>query len=289
LQKKIKTAESTLSQADEKVNLTDTDACFQKGKKGNFDLFYNVQVGCNEAQVILYADVCTDGNDRQQLIPCIKGVEKNTEHKVENAIADAGYSSFDNMEFMLEHDIKGFVPDPDFGKTFPDQPYHKYHFVEDKNNNQLICPQGKILKYHQKKKDRKNTFKVYKGTQCDSCPVRSSCTKAKARTVNIEIREPLRQEMRQRLQTEEGKAMYRKRLHPVEAIFGHLKFNLGYTHFLLRGLEKVNAEFQLMCISYNLMKLFNKQSKTFHPIIILTMIMRHMMQIYYHPSLSKNF
>ena len=61
--------------------------------------------------------------------------------------------------------------------------------------------------------------------------------------------------MRQRLSTDEGKAIYKKRLHPVEAIFGHLKFNLGYTYFLLRGLKKVNAEFKLMCMTYNLRKL----------------------------------
>ena len=61
--------------------------------------------------------------------------------------------------------------------------------------------------------------------------------------------------MRQRLDTEQGKAIYKKRLHPVEAIFGHLKFNLGYTYFLLRGLKKVKAEFKLMCMTYNLRKL----------------------------------
>lgn len=61
--------------------------------------------------------------------------------------------------------------------------------------------------------------------------------------------------MRERLQSEQGREMYKKRLHPVESIFAHLKFNLGYTHFLLRGLANVHAEFLLMCIGYNLMKL----------------------------------
>ena len=31
--------------------------------------------------------------------------------------------------------------------------------------------------------------------------------------------------------------------------------NLGYRHFLMRGLEKVKAEFRLMCIGYNLIKM----------------------------------
>lgn len=285
LHQKITEVESALSAEDEKVNLTDTDAHFQKGKKGYFDLFYNVQVGCNEIQVILHADVCTDANDRQQLQPCIEGVEKNTKQKVDQAIADAGYSSFDNMEFMKKNSITGFIPDQDFGKDFSDKPYHKHHFKEDQKNNQIICPKGQILKYSQTRKEGKNTFKVYKGTNCEKCPARLMCTKGKARTVRIEIREPLKQEMRQRLQTDEGKAIYQKRFHPIEAIFGHLKFNLGFNHFLLRGLKKVQAEFYLMCLTYNLRKLFS----FFCYRTIAQLIMDISMKLYCYPSLSKNF
>ncbi len=65
--------------------------------------------------------------------------------------------------------------------------------------------------------------------------------------------------MRDKLTSQEGKAIYVQRLHLIEAIFGHLKYNLGYKQFLLRGLEKVKAEFNLMCIAYNLTKLAKHQ------------------------------
>ena len=136
-----------------------------------------------------------------------------------------------------------------------DKPYHKENFKYDKQNDQVICPQGKILKYHHCTKNDRNAYKIYRATDCQNCPVKELCTKGKARSVGIEDREHLRQKMRQRLKSEQGKIMYKKRLHPIEAIFGHLKFNLGYTHFLLRGLEKVQAEFKLMCLAYNLRKL----------------------------------
>ncbi len=71
----------------------------------------------------------------------------------------------------------------------------------------------------------------------------------------IEIREPLLNKMRKKLLTEKGKLKYLKRQYTIEPIFGHLKFNLGYRHFLLRGLKKVNAEFKLMCIGWNLKKM----------------------------------
>ena len=38
-------------------------------------------------------------------------------------------------------------------------------------------------------------------------------------------------------------------------IFRHLKFNVGYRNFLLRGLEKVKGEYKLMCIGWNLKKM----------------------------------
>ncbi len=61
--------------------------------------------------------------------------------------------------------------------------------------------------------------------------------------------------------SEEGKAKYFKRQYTIEPIFGHIKFNIGYRHFLLRGLEKVNGEFKLMSIGWNLKKLLQMKIK----------------------------
>ena len=53
----------------------------------------------------------------------------------------------------------------------------------------------------------------------------------------------------------DGKRKYFMRQYIIEPVFGHLKFNVGYRNFLLRGLEKVRAEFKLMCIGWNLKKM----------------------------------
>lgn len=253
--KKIQTVIAPITDEETIINLTDPDAPKMKGKKGNIDTYYNVQIGCNEYQTILYANVNQDANDKQQLQPGIEGVEANTGQEVNAAIADPGYASCNNYEYLEEEGIIGYIPDQDFGKTFADKPYHHEHFKKHAEKDELICPTGQPLIFFRNKKDDNNISTVYKGTQCHKCPVKENCTKASYRTVSREKRAPLRQKMRERLQSEKGKEIYKKRLHPVEAIFGHLKFNLGYTHFLLRGLDKVNAEFYLMCIGYNLMKL----------------------------------
>lgn len=60
-----------------------------------------------------------------------------------------------------------------------------------------------------------------------------------------------------KLLTKKGKEEYKKRMYTVEPPFGNMKHNLGYRYFLLRGLEKVQGEFNLMCIGHNINKIYN--------------------------------
>lgn len=67
---------------------------------------------------------------------------------------------------------------------------------------------------------------------------------------------PAAKQMRERLAREEEQKRYRKRNGMVEPVFGLMKEILGYRRFLLRGLKKVRGEWSLMCLSFNLRKLF---------------------------------
>ena len=62
--------------------------------------------------------------------------------------------------------------------------------------------------------------------------------------------------MAHRLQTKEGKAVYKLRKETVEPVFGIIKEVLGFRRFMLRGLEKVNLEWSLVSLAYNFKKLF---------------------------------
>ena len=66
-----------------------------------------------------------------------------------------------------------------------------------------------------------------------------------------------KEKMKQRLKTKEGRALYNLRKQTVEPVFGIIKEVLGFRRFSLRGLEKVNTEWTLVCLSYNLKKMFN--------------------------------
>ncbi len=61
--------------------------------------------------------------------------------------------------------------------------------------------------------------------------------------------------MAEKMRTPEGKATYRRRACTVEPVFGIIKAALGFRQFLLRGLEKVSGEWNLVCLAYNLRRL----------------------------------
>ena len=62
--------------------------------------------------------------------------------------------------------------------------------------------------------------------------------------------------MAHRLQTPEGKKLYAKRKHTPEPVFGIIKSVLGFRQFLLRGLEKVKAEWTLVTLAWNMKRMF---------------------------------
>jgi hypothetical protein len=90
-----------------------------------------------------------------------------------------------------------------------------------------------------------------------SSPYKSRCcqsNKGKARTINTDNKEALRQQMNNKMESEESKAIYKKRKVIVEPVFGQIK-NTGFRGFSVRGKEKVAGEFSLVCATHNIKKM----------------------------------
>ena len=62
--------------------------------------------------------------------------------------------------------------------------------------------------------------------------------------------------MAHRLKTKTGQALYKLRKQTVEPVFGIIKEVMGFRRFRLRGRAKVALEWTLVCVSYNLKRLF---------------------------------
>ena len=67
---------------------------------------------------------------------------------------------------------------------------------------------------------------------------------------------PVFERMRDKLKLPENRERYRKREQSVEPVFGQIKEARGLRQFLLRGLDKVSALWQLECAAHNLLKLY---------------------------------
>ena len=65
-----------------------------------------------------------------------------------------------------------------------------------------------------------------------------------------------KERMERLLRTKKGKKAYGKRKETVEPVFGQIKDVRGFRRFLLRGIENVKGEWQLICLTHNLLKLY---------------------------------
>ncbi len=71
-----------------------------------------------------------------------------------------------------------------------------------------------------------------------------------------------RKRMRDKLQTRDGKAVYARRKSIVEPALGQIKGARGFRRFSLRSFFKVRAEWTLVCLTLNLLKLYRSKLAT---------------------------
>jgi len=72
----------------------------------------------------------------------------------------------------------------------------------------------------------------------------------------------MRERMERKLRTKKGQAVYRQRGTTVEPTIGQTKEARGFTRFLLRGTRKVKGEWDLICTTHNMLKLWRHSTTT---------------------------
>jgi len=240
---------------DAKLNFTDIDAPFMKGKKGQIAPHYNAQVMVDANQFIIHAHVSKNANDLKEVKTCLETCKANTGQYPDKNNLDSGYMSFANIEYLDQNKIEAFIPDKDYAKDLEKQPFHINNFQYLLDQDAYRCPAGNILTFQRMDRTRGRDRKRYynNDNQCQPCAFREQCTTAKKRTIARDIAQPLKDKMKQKLDA--NRDFYNKRRFMIEPVFGHLKHNLGFTQFSLRGLPKVNAELLLFAIAWNCCKL----------------------------------
>ena len=269
IKKKVEKIEKEIEKSDCAISATDPESRFMPNNKKIFEYSYNSQITADSSfGIIISNDVNSEIRDVNQLQPQIKQVEENVGKIPEGmkVIADYGYSSSKNLKFMKENGLDGYIPDEKRTsalnrKVKTENPFSKENFEYVPERDIFICPNNHELTFrgqYYDKKLRKNIHR-YRTDKCKKCPDQSKCTKNKDGRIvrDIEGMETERREMADKMLSREGALIYQTRKKVVECIFGHLKRNLGFREFLLRGIKGAKIEFNLACIASNLRRMWN--------------------------------
>jgi transposase len=257
---KIKAAKKKMDEEKlKKVNITDTDAKIMKHKDGSKKPSYNCQVAVDEKeQIIVAVDLVDEENDLHQIEPMIENVKETLGYKPNVVLADAGYFSYDNVKFLLDEEIDAYIPDNFYevekrGKT---KKFRKSLFTYDEKKDCYYCPAAFEIPFTRiQKREDEPDLRYYVCNYCYLCVLKNACTESKNRTISRDPREYLMEDMRAKLNTEEGTEQYQKRMFTVEPVFGQMKQNRGFREFLLRGKRKTKIEFLMMCTVHNIKKI----------------------------------
>ncbi|MCX6750058.1 MAG: IS1182 family transposase, partial [Candidatus Pacearchaeota archaeon] len=229
-----------------RVSLSDPECRMMMNKKGVFELDYNPQFTVDSKnQIIVANDVCQDRTDTFQLQPQIKNVRENIDLKKDTKIvADCNYNNGENLKFLEEEKLDGYIPNISQAQKLDDRKQKKedeYEYDWDKDE---IILDGTRLKFHAMWKHRgEKRQRWYK----------SEDGKIVKRVPEF-FRERLR--MKKKLETKEGKHIYSLRKTIVEPVIGNIKYNLGFTEFLIRGLDGAKLELNLVSLTHNLKKIW---------------------------------
>jgi hypothetical protein len=144
------------------------------------------------------------------------------------------------------------VPRPQRGPSVKAGLFRKDEFRYDPANDSFLCPGGQQLQAYSSSFVRALRKINYANKQaCRDCPLRSLCTGSTFRMVSRLENEAVLDRMQARLTMRPG--VLDRRRERVEHPFGTIKLWMNQGAFLMRGLEKVRAEFSLTALVYNLM------------------------------------
>jgi len=237
------------------INFTDPDSAIMQTKHYGVQQCYNhFAIVDSKANIIIGTHTSSSSSDQLGLIPTIENAERifGSLDGIK-LVGDAGFFSASNILHCIEKDI-------DFYASYPEakSQYAKDKFVYDRQKDVYICPKGNILSVESQTKDLEKS-KYSNEDACCSCPHSKDCTKAKDGIRRIERHmadDMLREDAKEKAQSEIGKEVLKQRKSVPEPVFGNMKTQDRFTQMHFRGMDKVSAEFDLRCAFQNIRKLF---------------------------------
>jgi len=255
--------QARLQQLDERqedhLQPKDEDARVMKCRREK-KFAYNAQaVVDGQNQLIVAGDVVTDESDNYQLVRMIDQVKENLGSVAEQSITDGGYFAITELAAAEERQYSVLVNLPESVQGSEQEPYHASRFVYDTEKDECICPRGERLPFdYIKARDKAHPYevRVYRCQRYETCPVRWQCSRSKTgRTVQIHPNHGALVRQREKLCDENMRALLKRRGSTVEPVFGWIKEAMGFRRWTVRGLEKVQTQWLLVCTAVNFTRL----------------------------------
>lgn len=246
---------------------TDPDATFMYTKDGRLAPAYNAQAGTQDG-FITGVSVNQNPNDAVGFIAHLESRAALDLPPPPAVVADAIYGTEENYAHLEAHGIESYLKYPAWHRenTGQTRPYEKSAFTFEEAHDRFLCPQNRPLTFVEERTEKtpsgyEKTYRLYACANCGDCPVRDLCvTKGSGNRYlrHSPVLNRYQSETRERLKSDRGVELRRRRAPEIETVFGHIKHNLGIRRFLLRGLRKVRTEWTWIALGYNLTRLLGR-------------------------------
>jgi len=241
-------------------NRTDPDAKLMSKPAHNL-MAYNVQIAVdNKYKFIVATDISSEGGDSKQLHNMAVQSKEITGNEKIIITADKGYDSAKEIKKCKDDNIEVMIPLKDNLQTQKVKgKYTRDEFIYNESSDTYSCPNEKSLFMTGTSSKKEMLFYRYKLKKeiCSKCPLRDKCLPDK--TPYKELfrweHESVIAEHKIKMETTRAKKIFKQRGAIVEHPFGTIKQNLGWSHFMVRGKEKVSGENALIMFTYNFRRL----------------------------------
>jgi transposase/IS5 family transposase len=240
----------------DQISLTDPDSRAMAAHT-HVAVGYNAQVAVDaKHNLIVEQQVTNQVLDLGLLTPTAEPAKQVLGVETIAVVADRGYFKIEDIEACEKAGMDPYVPRPQRGPSVRAGLFRKDEFQYDAGKDSFVCPARQRL--HPYSSSLLRGLKKINYTNklaCDDCAIRSRCTAGGFRTVSRLENEAVLDRMQARLVKRPD--VLNRRREMVEHPFGSIKQWMNQGAFLMRGLEKVRAEFSLTALAYNLKRVLN--------------------------------
>ena len=265
---------------------TDHDATFMHMKEdymrnGQLKPGYNVNVATSN-EFIIGTYISADRSDVQTLIPFMKQLRTTYEgHVLQKVVVDSGYESEENYCWFEEHPETELYVKPSNHEVKKTKKYRtdisrRENMIYDPEADTYTCANGKLLRASYEKHSKSAsgldlTTTVYECGECDGCPLKEKYIRSCGSKKPLDERHKVlyvskrfarqRTAMEEKITSESGILLRVNRSIQAEGNFAFAKEDMEFRRFLTRGKRKVEAEWLLLSLAINILKLHFKIQK----------------------------